>query len=83
MCRLMCVLAKSNLKTLDFAVKDVPPGVSSPTSDHFGKICHICMKLGKSQCKLNPGVCLGRFLPMGMNTETPLSFNWSSFMQPT
>ena len=48
MYKLMCVLEKSNLKkTINFAVKDVPLGVGSVISDHFGKNLSPLREAGK------------------------------------
>lgn len=49
MYKMMRVLEKRTLKkTIDFAVKDISLGVDLVISDHFGKICPLCVKLGKS-----------------------------------
>lgn len=51
MYKMMHVLEKRALKkTIDFAVKDVPLGVGSVISDHFGKICPLCEAGKKLMC---------------------------------
>lgn len=48
MYKMMHVLAKRTLKkTIVFAAKYVPLGAGSVISDHFGKICPLCVKLGE------------------------------------
>lgn len=47
MYKLMCVLEKSNLKTIDFAVKVVPLGVGLVILAHFRKICPLLHEAGK------------------------------------